>query len=851
MIDFSKKISLGKMEKKTEPLELYNTLDRKSAAGPLRSVQTEILDEWYKNRRMERDIIIKLNTGDGKTLIGLLILQSKINSKEGPCLYVCPNIQLVSQVCTEADKFGIPYCTVDSNELPNEFMSGEKILITHAQKVFNGKTIFKLSNSSVRVDTIILDDAHACIDTIKDSFSIVINRSNNKNLYEKFLVLFEEDLKFQREGSYLDIKNNSDDSVLAVPYWSWLNKKDSVLEILSENKDIDNIKFAWPLVKDNLIDYRCIFSGTKIEISPYNANIKAFGTFSRAKHRILMSATTQNDVFFIKGLDFSENSVIKPLIPRDNRWSGEKMIIFPSLVDNNCGRNTFLTELFRLNPFKCGIVALVNSKKTALSYENLSTQFQNMGAIILDKSNINIELKKLKDGSFDDLRVIVNRYDGIDLPDDSCRLLIVDSMPYAESLSDRYECLCRPHSEILNKKLAQKIEQGIGRGVRGEKDYCAIVILGSDLEKFMRGINRSYFSQQTQKQVEIGSSIAKMLIEDGELSAGSIKKIFDLIKQMLDRDDGWKAFYKNEMDELNAEVFQDDVYEKLAKEKAIQDCYLNGEIDRACNLLQELINVTADDLEKGWYLQELARMQYMLNLREKSIVTQKSAFKQNNELLRPKDCSTYQKLSYLNDNRIQRIRNYVKKFSSVELLNLHIRDVIDNLSFGVDSNKFESALQELGEMLGFISQRPDKELGKGPDNLWCGKNDTYFMFECKTSVNTDRKAINKEEAGQMNSHCGWFESMYGGDKNVFRFIIIPTRTLTYEADFTHRIRIIRPNKLSELKKNVKAFYDELTRCGHAYESNDDIDHLLDSYSLNMAKFEENYSEEVYHNTKKN
>ena len=121
-------------------------------------------------------------------------------------------------------------------------MSGEKILITHAQKVFNGKTIFKLSNSSVRVDTIILDDAHACIDTIKDSFSIVINRSNNKNLYEKFLVLFEEDLKFQREGSYLDIKNNSDDSVLAVPYWSWLNKKDSVLEILFEVMDYSPIK---------------------------------------------------------------------------------------------------------------------------------------------------------------------------------------------------------------------------------------------------------------------------------------------------------------------------------------------------------------------------------------------------------------------------------------------------------------------------------------------------------------------------------------------------------------------------------------------------------------------------------
>ncbi|MFQ7716561.1 MAG: DEAD/DEAH box helicase [Blautia sp.] len=65
--------------------------------------------EWYTKRRADKDLIIKLHTGEGKTLVGLLLLQSLLNSKEGPCLYICPNKYLVRQVCSEADKFGIPF----------------------------------------------------------------------------------------------------------------------------------------------------------------------------------------------------------------------------------------------------------------------------------------------------------------------------------------------------------------------------------------------------------------------------------------------------------------------------------------------------------------------------------------------------------------------------------------------------------------------------------------------------------------------------------------------------------------------------------------------------------------------
>ena len=44
MVDFKKKIALKSKSKITNPIELYNTLDRKSIAGPLRPVQEYALD---------------------------------------------------------------------------------------------------------------------------------------------------------------------------------------------------------------------------------------------------------------------------------------------------------------------------------------------------------------------------------------------------------------------------------------------------------------------------------------------------------------------------------------------------------------------------------------------------------------------------------------------------------------------------------------------------------------------------------------------------------------------------------------------------------------------------------------
>jgi replicative superfamily II helicase len=143
MVDFKKRLKKKEIVKKVKPAEIYDSLDRRSEAGPLRDSQQKILDDWFLTRLEHKNTIIKLHTGEGKTLIGLLILQSKINAGKGPAVFVCPNKYLATQVMQEASKFGIAYCDFSNGrDFPDEFLLGKKILITHVQKLFNGKTVF-------------------------------------------------------------------------------------------------------------------------------------------------------------------------------------------------------------------------------------------------------------------------------------------------------------------------------------------------------------------------------------------------------------------------------------------------------------------------------------------------------------------------------------------------------------------------------------------------------------------------------------------------------------------------------------------------------------------------------------
>lgn len=79
MIDFNKMMKLAQAPVLTDPLEIYKNLDLTASVSELRPVQEEVLAKWYKDLYEQKDIILKLHTGEGKTLVGLLMLLSRLN----------------------------------------------------------------------------------------------------------------------------------------------------------------------------------------------------------------------------------------------------------------------------------------------------------------------------------------------------------------------------------------------------------------------------------------------------------------------------------------------------------------------------------------------------------------------------------------------------------------------------------------------------------------------------------------------------------------------------------------------------------------------------------------------------
>lgn len=832
MVDFKKRLKNKTVESKVEPVELYDSLDRRSEAGPLRESQRAILTEWHQSRRTDKDIIVKLHTGEGKTLIGLLILLSKLNESGESCLFLCPNIYLATQVRSEAKKFGIPYCEIDSdNEIPDGFLLGKSILITHVQKLFNGKTKFGLNNKSISAGTVILDDSHACIDSIRSSLTIKVKREHK--LYESLLAIFEQELRDQGEGSYLEIESGSYSTMLPIPYWAWSERKDEVIPLLMEYKKDPEIAFVWELIKDNLQNCQAFVSGAFLEISPILMPIDAFGTFSKANQRILMSATTQDDAFAIKGLGFDVSSIRTPLTNTKLRWSGEKMILLPSLIDATLDRETIVNWLAKpYDSMKFGIVFLTPdfSKKS---------QYERIGSRVADTGNIFEYVQKLKSGDHSTPIVFANRYDGIDLPDDACRILILDSKPYFDSLLDRYEEDCRVDSDIINIKIAQKVEQGLGRSVRGEKDYSVILITGGDLTKFIKSqSSKKYFSPQTIKQIDIGIQSTSFAKEDLETDTPAKTVLANLVNQSLRRDADWKEFYIEGMNEITETAQPEGIYDTLNQEYQAERQFASGKIQRACEIMQGLCDkFNGIPAEKGWYVQQLARYKYNISKIESNTI-QITAFGLNTQLLKPKTGISYKSINYINENRHARIKTWLKQFKSNEELQLYTSGLLDNLVFGVASEKFEAALKTLGDALGFVSQRPDKEIKKGPDNLWCIGTNSYILLECKNEVDGNRTEINKHEAGQMNTHCGWFEENYN-DAKCKRILIIPPKKLSYNGNFTHDVEIMRKTELNKLRASFKSFIMELYASDLDNIDDDNLHkriqfHQLDIHSLLTA-----------------
>lgn len=807
MVDFKKLLGKIEITKPKNPIEIFEDLDKESGKEYLRPPQRSVLEEWHEKLRAQKDVIVKLHTGQGKTLIGLLMLQSSLNEGKGPVVYICPNNYLVDQIVEQADSFGIKTTEFSDTKPPQEFLNSDAILVTNCKKLFNGKSVFGVRGSGkdpIQLGAVVIDDAHRCLDIMRESFSIIVEREgeNGDNpLYKELLALFEDTLRRQAPGTCADISDGVS-CLMAVPFWSWYDKREEVLKILSKHRKSDELLFVWDLMKDHIDECVCIFSGKKLEITPRLLPVDRIPSFSEAERRIFLSATLTEDAFLVRDIGIAPESVINPLSSGDVKYSGERLILLPSLVDTALQRTALISWVQGLATKNgdFGIVAIAPSFWHAESWETYGAKVTNVRKLYkeIDELKVNVKRRKAKY-----VLVLVNEYDGVDLPDSTCRVLVLDSLPSYRTLMDSYLQEMRPSSGTIRRQLAQRVEQGMGRAIRGSSDWCIVMIVGNDITNFLsEKSKRAFLSNEARLQIGIGEELVEQMKSEG----GQLTTIASLIGQCLRRDETWKEYYKNRMSKLTPDEPQDEHLARVISERNAEILYRQRQFKKASDTLNDAIG-SADVKDRGWLLQLMATYLYPIDRRQ-SMDKQLRAHVENPNLFRPESGITYSKL-ISTGTRTSRILEWIRQHESNSSVILEVNGIMEKLSWGTSpSELFEQGMCELGRVLGFISDRPEKKTGEGPDNLWNIHGKTHWIIECKSQVKGSRTEISKTEAGQLHISIGWFQKHHEKEEGLPIFVH-PAKKLASGTYINKPFWVLTMNGLKKMRTNTANLYKSL------------------------------------------
>lgn len=771
----------------------------------LRQEQGEALEGWFA-RRNDRDVVIKQNTGGGKTVIGLLIAQSTLNEGVGKAVYLAPDTYLASRVRKEAARLGLP-----TAEQPNDirFTSGRAILVATFQKLINGQSVFGVTGGrrpTIDLGVVVVDDAHAALATTEGQFRLSIPAQHPAG--RKLFDLFQGVVMEQSEKAWLDIVAADDPGAVArVPFWAWADKHGEVLEILHPHQHDDEFKFAWPLIADSLKLCTAMFSSRGVEIRPPCPPIGKIPSFVTAKRRVYLTATLADDSVLVTNLKADPKNLTNVVTPGSAADLGDRLVLAPvelnPTLDDAAIRQ--LAKGFSIGDRDgdghpetrpVNVVVLVPSTAKAEQWSHLADE-------VFHVQDLDEGVARLVAGHVG-LVVLVNKYDGIDLPGTACELLVLDGIPRPLDAAERREAAALLDSPTQRARDVQRIEQGMGRGVRDVKDHCAVLLMGAGLGMAVHDDSwLELFSPATRAQLQLSRDVAM------QLHGAGLEGIRTALSVCLDRDPQWVERSRLAV----ASVLYNNVGavrpEAIAAREAF-DLAAAAQYDQAAGRLQTAIDSITDPALRGWVREQKATY---LHFVDPALAQQQlgAAVRDNPAVLRPAVGVDVRQARAATVQACAAAEYLGATYPDSTALVLGLRAVLDDIVWDNERTKdAEVAWEKLGKHLGFTSTRPEQLYGTGPDNLWTLSSTQHAVIELKTGVDLDCEGIAKKDVDQLGGSVRWNERTHPQVSNV-PVTVHPVDVLDSKATPVAGMRIITPVKLDELKTAVEAFATALAQ----------------------------------------
>lgn len=492
------------------PEALFGDLPKlPTRVAPLWGHQTDQLRTYFEKHRATADVALELPTGSGKTLVGMLIAEWRRTSLRQRTVYACPTVQLAEQAAEKANHQGISVSLLTGGapswepRLLHAYERGERIAVTTYSSIFNSYP--KINDAG----TIVLDDAHAAEDYVAKAWSISIKKG--ETLYDDIVEALRSSLDSHfvaRLTTGVPEAATEADVRLIPP--TIIVQHEGELEAVLSGGLRDNRKHAFSMVSGQLAACSFYVSGKSILIRPMVPPTISHPAFHDAAQRVYLSATLGGAGELERAFGRTKMS----RIPVPEEWNrsggGRRFFIFPELAD-------------RTNEPDLTVGQLTQNIINQAEKQVILAQSEAMVAGIADAFEIP-EATRFSVGSsssgraFKDFALTgkgallaANRYDGMDLKDGTCRMLLIDGLPSVMNEQDRF-LLSRVHAgEVLAQRLRTRIIQGVGRCTRGPKDYSVVVVTGQELTSFLsKDENLEPLPVEVQAEIRFGWQISQL-----------------------------------------------------------------------------------------------------------------------------------------------------------------------------------------------------------------------------------------------------------------------------------------------------------------------------------------------------
>lgn len=744
------------------PEKLFPLLPRTGANRPgLWSQQTDLLREYASKRVNARDLAVELPTGTGKTLTGLLIADWRRRERKERTVFACPTVQLVRQVVKAAQGEGIPVVDLSGPHGdwdPTDKSSYERGRAT-AVVAYNG--IFNVSPKLIQADVIVFDDAHAGEQYVSKAYTVEIARKTHNAVYSAALEAISSTLGAERYNQLIMNEPGAGtrqlvDGVFLTQFEDMLPALARALELFSTmpaaDKKAKSAKFAYAELKGHLGACTLYVSWAKMELRPTTPPTFENSLFSDAKQRVYLSATlgASGELERAFGRPSIKRLVLPPEAPTPK--AGRRFLVFPHLVPD-ADPDALTKEL--LAKAKKAIAITPSDYSLAVAENNL----------IPDKWRIyrKAELERSLDDFAADKKAVAllaNRYDGIDLPNDACRAVLLAGFPGVTNLQEQFYATRARARAVSEERVRSRVVQGTGRCTRGPGDWALVIIGDSE--------TTTYLSRK-EVQDTLTTGLAAEVVFGLDQSEASAQNVRDNVDAFLAQNSDWRNADK-EITEIQSELTSSDPEAASAlaeaarfEVEALERMWHSDWQDAANKLHEAATSLSSHRSARGYQATLLFRAAVLMDraareLRDDSVA--RAADGLASAAVSAATPATWMN-AFLPFTGREDLPPSAALASSSAALAKYIGDVgspaklaqtfvamFEGLST-VDHKGYEPALTALGKLLGADAFKPT---GDGrTDSAWCYGDELWLAVEAKSEHNS-KGVIGIDDVRQVNGH---------------------------------------------------------------------------------------------------